>query len=86
MNRLILILGLSLFVNGCTNIWNGADLRVWVHKQAIKSGCEPNSIVLDEWYTRENGHNIWHGTCNDKHGDPTQLRIGVDKVWKPSGN
>ena len=86
MNRLIVVVGLSLLVNGCADIWNAGDLQKWVHKQAVKTGCEPDSIVLDDWYTPENGHNIWYGTCNDKKsGDQTQLRIGVDKVWKPSG-
>lgn len=86
MNRLIVPFGLLLLVSSCANIWNGGDLQKWVYEQAVKSGCGPDSIVLDEWYTAENGHNIWHGTCNDKKsGDQTQLRIGVDKVWKPSG-
>jgi len=86
MNRLIVLLGLSFLVNACTNMWNSGDLQKWVYKQAVKSGCEPDSVVLDDWYTPENGHNIWRGSCNNqKSGAPMQLQIGVDKVWKPSG-
>ena len=85
MNRLIVMLGLSLLASSCTNIWNGGDLQQWVHKQAVKSGCKADSVVLDDWYTPENGHNIWHGSCNDSNsGDQMQLQIGVDDVWTPS--
>ena len=86
MDRLHACLLLSVLTGGCSSIWNAGDLHGWVHKQALKSGCEPDSIVLDDWYTPIDGHNVWQGTCIDKRrGKQVQLQIGVDEVWTPSG-
>ena len=86
MKKLLIIFISLLMLNACgANIWNGSDLEKWVHKEAIKSGCDPNSIVLDEWYTGVMGKNIWYGHCNhSESGKPMKIEVGVDKVWTPS--
>lgn len=82
--HIIIFVGL-LTLNACTSIWNSGDLRKWVLNEALKSGCQSDSIVLDEWYTEENGKNIWHGHClNADSKQKMDLSVGVDNVWKPS--
>ena len=85
MKKLFLLLAFTLLLAGCNGIWNGADLEQWVHKQAVKAGCEPESITLADWYAPQDGENIWMGECvNENSGETMELAIGVDKVWKPS--
>ena len=77
---------LTVLLTACgSEIWNGADLQKWVHEQAVKSGCDSESIVLGEWYTERDGENIWLGTCsNGTTGELMDLEISVDEVWTPS--
>ena len=85
MKRVALFFLFALLLAGCNGIWNGADLENWVHKQAVKAGCEPDSIALADWYVPQNGENVWRGECVDQEtGEVMELAIGVDKVWRPS--
>jgi len=85
MKNILLIIISMIVLHACTSIWNSGDLQKWVIKEAVKSGCEPDSIVLDDWYTQVKKENIWYGQCNHKDsGKPMKVEVGVDKVWKPS--
>lgn len=69
---------------GCTSIWNAGDLAAWVRDQAVKQGCERETIELEEWYITTADGNIWRGTCKDSTGNTKSFVINVGRVWKPS--
>ena len=74
-----------LLLAACGGIWNAGDLHQWVEKQAIREGCEPGSIELDDWYSETREGNIWRGVCRDANSaEQIKLAISVDKVWTPS--
>ncbi len=85
--KAILIITTAMFISGCSgaNIWNSGDLEKWVRSEAVKSGCEEQSVKLADWYVNEDGKNNWKGSCNNaESGAATIISINVDKVWKPS--
>jgi len=86
MNKIVAPVTLTILLSACgADIWNAGDLQKWVHKQAVKSGCDSESVVLDEWYTEREGKKVWLGTCtNGETGESMKLEIGVDEVWTPS--
>ena len=86
MKQLSIVFISLLMLNACgANIWNSGDLHKWVLKEATKSGCAPDSITLDDWYTEVKGKNIWYGQCtHSDSGKPMKVEVGVDKVWTPS--
>jgi hypothetical protein len=74
-----------LILSGCaSSIWNAGDLAHWVRDQAVKQGCERETIVLEEWYVQTDEGNVWRGTCNDTEDQERTFGINVDSVWKPS--
>ena len=86
MKRILLIVPLIvLALAGCNQIWNAGDLVEWVKQQAVKQGCDPATIEIDDWYTGTADGNVWMGTCTDaQSGDTIELAINVDSVWTPS--
>jgi hypothetical protein len=74
----------ALTLSACADIWNASDLALWVRDQAVAEGCERETIELDDWYTAEGEHNVWHGTCRDAQGNAKAFGINVDPVWTPS--
>lgn len=81
----LLFTSTSLFLAGCSkSIWNAGDLAQWVREQAVKEGCQQQTIKLHEWYTETKDGNVWHGTCLDASGNSKSFGINVDSVWKPS--
>ena len=57
----------------------------WVKDEAVKQGCERDTIQLDEWYTAESTGNVWHGTCVGRDsGERMTFAVNVDAVWTPS--
>jgi hypothetical protein len=79
-----------LTLTGCTaieksSIWNSGDLFEWVKAQAIDSGCDPETVSLEDWYVPSEEGNVWRGTCVDKDsGEEVSFAIGVDEVWTPA--
>ena len=73
-------------VAGCSpQIWNASDLIEWVESQAVKEGCDPATVELDEWYSEREDGNHWLGTCVDQDsGETVTFSIGIDAVWTPS--
>ena len=81
----ITMLACILTLSGCaSSIWNAGDLARWVKDQAVKEGCQRDTIVLDEWYTQTGEGNVWRGTCKGADGQQRDFGINVDSVWKPS--
>ena len=79
------LVGVTLAVNGCAQIWNAGDLIEWVEDQAVKQGCSRDSIELEDWYRTEASGNVWQGTCQHRDdGRDLSFAIDVDPVWKPS--
>jgi hypothetical protein len=74
----------ALLLSGCASIWNAGDLAVWVKDQAVKEGCQRETIELEEWYRKTDSGNLWRGTCLDDNNQPMAFGINVDPVWKPS--
>ena len=74
----------ALFVSGCSDIWNGSDLAVWVQDRAVEQGCQRETIALEEWYTGTAEGNVWRGTCRDARGNTKSFGIDVDPVWTPA--
>ena len=80
-----LLLIFMLLLAGCSQIWNAGDLIEWVEQQAVRQGCDPETIELDEWYLETDQGNVWQGTCVNKESGATMtLGINVDSVWTPS--
>ncbi len=90
INRQFALLAVAalLGVCGCqSSIWNASDLIEWVKDQAVKQGCDRQSIELEDWYREEAGVNNWHGSCSDVNtGASKTFAINVDSVWKPSSS
>lgn len=74
----------AFVLTGCASIWNASDLAVWVKDRAVKEGCQRETIELEEWYSKTEDGNVWHGTCRDERNNPMSFGINVDSVWKPS--
>jgi hypothetical protein len=74
----------ALLLSGCASIWNASDLAVWVRDQAVKEGCQRDTIEIEAWYTKTDRGNVWRGTCTDDNNQPMAFGINVDSVWKPS--
>lgn len=85
MRIFALLLALLLLLTGCNQIWNAGDLEKWVEQQAVRQGCDPETVKLDEWYVETDQGNVWQGTCvNKESGATMSLAINVDRVWTPS--
>jgi hypothetical protein len=65
-----------------SKIWNAGDLAEWAKDQAAIQGCAIETIQLDEWHRKEDGHNVRHGY--GKGSLDRDFAIPVDSVWKPS--
>jgi uncharacterized protein YjbJ (UPF0337 family) len=74
----------ALILPACADIWNASDLALWVRDRAVAEGCQRETVELDDWYTLEAGHNVWHGTCRDGQGNDKAFGINVDPVWTSS--
>ncbi len=82
---LIPLIGVTLLLHGCMpSIWNASDLAEWVREQAVKRGCQNDSITLDDWYQETKSGNVWHGRCLDDTGETMTFAVNVDSVWTPS--
>lgn len=79
-----LFAAVTLFMSGCSSIWNASDLIVWVQDRAVEQGCQRKTIELEEWYTKTTDGNVWRGTCRDTNGNAKSFGINVDPVWTPS--
>lgn len=82
--RLLIILT-AFALQGCMPaIWNASDLVDWVTEQAIDSGCESDTIELEDWYRKSDSGNFWHGTCRNAADESMSFAIDIDPVWTPS--
>ena len=73
-------------LSGCTQISECGDLARWATQEAVDSGCVPDTIELNDWYSATAEGNVWFGECVDaQSGDMVELAIDVDCVWTPSG-
>ena len=75
---------ITLFIPGCSGIWNASDLAGWVQGRAVEQVCQRETIELDEWYTETADGNAWRGTCRNSRGKAQSFGVNVDTVWTPS--